>query len=492
MARILSQGVNYPVILRVQGWLLMLESLFMLLPVGVALFYGESNVALIFGATFAFTMGVGAAMAYGIKPKNRSMNKREGLMLTASVWVFFSAFGMIPFLATGTLPKVTDAFFETMAAFTTTGSSVIVDLEQVSHGVLFWRSLMQWIGGLGIILFTLAVLPMLNYKGGIALFNAEVTGITHERMRPRVNQTAKSLWSIYVGLTILLALLLTPAMGTFDSVCHALTTMSTGGYSTKNNGLAYWHSKYVAYVVMSFMFLGGVNFSLIFFAITGKFKKVWRSDVFKWYVAIIILVSLAIFGRMCYADLFENNGERIMISLFDTISAITSTGFSPAEYHDSGEMILMLLSIIMFFGGMAGSTSGGAKLDRFIVLIKNSKNELYRALHSNSVTSVWIDHKALPQVRINKVIAFLSIYVVIIILVAFILTCFNLPLFDALYTSMSALSNVGLGYGITGPQGSWAHLPDAAKWIVAMEMMVGRLELFTVLVLFTRSFWIKD
>ena len=466
MARSLSQGINFPVILRVLGWLLMIESLFMLIPLGVAVYYGESNVAWVFAATTAFTSICGALMAYRIKPKNRSMNKREGLLLTASVWVVFSMFGMIPFLATGTLPSVTDAFFETMAGFTTTGSSVITDLESLTHGMLMWRSLMQWIGGLGIILFTLAVLPMLNYKGGIALFNAEVTGITHERMRPRVNQTAKALWAIYLGLTILLALLLVPAMGSFDAVCHALTTMSTGGFSTKNTGLLHWHSFYIAIVVMSFMFLGGVNFSLLFFAITGKFSRVWKSSVFKWYVLIIVLSAVIIIAKMLYSGYCNNNSERVLFAFFDTVSAITSTGFSVVNYAHTGEFIPMLLMMIMFFGGMAGSTSGGAKLDRLIVLGKYCRNEIYRVLHSNSVTAVWIDHKALSQSRLNKVTAFLSIYVIIILFVGFILSAFDIPMYDAMFASMSALSNVGMGYGVTGADGSWALLPDAAKWIL--------------------------
>ena len=488
----LSQNINFPIILRLVGWLLMIESLFMLLPMGVSWYYGENYEAIVFLVTLLITLATGVGMAYGIKPASRSMRKREGLLLTSLVWIFFSIFGMIPFLATGTLNTVTDAFFETMAGFTTTGSSVIPDLDKVSHGILLWRSLMQWIGGLGIILFTLAVLPMLNYKGGIALFNAEVTGITHERMRPRVNQTAKTLWGIYLALTVLLGLLLYPVMGGFDATCHALSTISTGGFSTKNSGLMYWHSFYLGIVVMVFMFLGGINFSLIYFTIMGKFKRLWKSSIFKWYVFIIVLCGGTILLRMLFMNIGNNNSERAVFSFFDTISAITSTGYSKGNYEETGEFISIILMVLMFFGGMAGSTSGGAKLDRFVVLIKNCKNELYKVLHPNSVTAVWVDGKAMPQARINKVTAFLAIYVLIIFIVAIILTAFNIPLFDALFSSMSVISNVGLGYGVTGVDGSWAILPDAAKWILSLEMLIGRLELFTVLVLFSRGFWVKD
>lgn len=492
MPSTLSQNINFPVVLRLVGWLLMIESLFMLLPMGVAWYYGENHVAIVFLITLLVTHLSGVAMAYGIKPASRSMRKREGLLLTSLVWVFFSGFGMIPFLATGTLTSVTDAFFESMAGFTTTGSTVITDLDAVSHGVLLWRSLMQWIGGLGIILFTLAVLPMLNYKGGIALFNAEVTGITHERMRPRVNQTAKTLWGIYLALTVLLGVLLYPVMGGFDATCHALSTISTGGFSTKNNGLMYWHSFYLGIVVAVFMFLGGINFSLLYFTIMGKFKRLWKSSIFKWYILIIAVCGVTILLRMLYLNIGNSHGERAMFSFFDTVSAITSTGYSKGNYEETGEFISIILMVLMFFGGMAGSTSGGAKLDRFVVLLKNCKNELYKVLHPNSVTAVWVDGKAMPQSRINKVTAFLAIYVLIIFIVAIFLTAFNIPLFDALFSSMSVISNVGLGYGVTGVDGSWAILPDAAKWILSLEMLIGRLELFTVLVVFSRGFWVKD
>ena len=492
MSTTLSQNINFPIVLRLVGWLLMIESQFMLLPMGVSWYYGENHVAIVFLITLLVTLVAGVAMAYGLKPASRSMRKREGLLLTSLVWIFFSIFGMIPFLATGALDSVTDAFFETMAGFTTTGSSVIPDLDKMPHGILLWRSLMQWIGGLGIILFTLAVLPMLNYKGGIALFNAEVTGITHERMRPRVNQTAKTLWGIYLALTILLGLLLYPVMGGFDATCHALSTISTGGFSTKNNGLMHWHSFYLGIVVMVFMFLGGINFSLLYFTIMGKFKRLWKSSIFKWYVFIIAICGGAILLRMLYLNIGNTNAERTMFSFFDTISAITSTGYSKGNYEETGEFISIILMVLMFFGGMAGSTSGGAKLDRFVVLIKNCKNELYKVLHPNSVTAVWVDGKAMPQARINKVTAFLAIYVLIIFVVAIYLTAFDIPLFDALFSSMSVISNVGLGYGVTGVDGSWAILPDAAKWILSLEMLIGRLELFTVLVVFSRGFWVKD
>jgi len=488
-----NQNINFPIVLRMQGWLLLIEAAFMLLPLGVSWLYDEPTSLRAFIYSTAITAGVGAAMAFGIRPRSTSMHKREGLMLTAIIWVFFSVFGMLPYLFSDTFNNVTDAFFETMAGFTTTGSSVIRYVEEIPHGVLFWRAMTQWIGGMGIILFTLAVIPMLNQKGGIALFNAEVTGMTHERLRPRVSQTAKDLWLIYIGLTaVLTVLLFLGPMDWFDAICHAMTTTSTGGYSTKNIGLDYWNSSYVFIVVIIFMFIGGVSFSVIAAVGRGNFKRLTHNDTLRWYCLTTLITTIAIMGYMAYMSFLDNHFDRFVYGAFDTLSAITSTGFSTFDYEDSGEFVTVVLMVMMFFGGMAGSTSGGAKLDRLIVLLKSTANDFYRLLHTNSVRAVHIDGKPVPHHVVNKVFTFFTVYIIIIMVVALYLTFYGIPVFDAMYTSMSAISNVGIGYGVTGSNGSWVALHPGAKWVLAFEMMVGRLELFTVLVMFTRSFWKKD
>lgn len=488
-----KQHINFAIVLRMQGWLLLIEAAFMLLPLGISCLYNESTSLWAFIYSTAITAGAGALMAFGIRPKSKSMHKREGLMLTAIIWVFFSLFGMLPYLFSDTFNNVTDAFFETMAGFTTTGSSVIRYVEEIPHGVLFWRAMTQWIGGMGIILFTLAVIPMLNQKGGIALFNAEVTGITHERLRPRVSQTAKDLWLIYIGLTFLLTLLLVAGpMDWFDAICHAMTTTSTGGYSTKNIGLDYWQSSYVFIVVIIFMFIGGISFSIIAATFRGDFKRIRNNNTLRWYCMTALITTVIIVAYMAYKAFLDNNFDRFVYGSFDTISAITSTGFSTFDYEDSGEFVTVILMVMMFFGGMAGSTSGGAKMDRLIVLLKNTANEFYRVLHTNSVRAVHIDGKPVPNHVVSKVNTFFAVYIGIIMVVALYLTFFDIPVFDAMYTSMSAISNVGIGYGVTGPDSSWVVLHPAAKWVLAFEMMVGRLELFTVLVIFTSSFWRKD
>jgi trk system potassium uptake protein TrkH len=488
-----NQHINFAIVLRMQGWLLLIEAAFMLLPLAVAWYYGEQSALRAFIYSTLITAVAGVVMAFGIKPRSKSMNKREGLMLTAIVWVFFSVFGMLPYLFSETLNNVTDAFFETMAGFTTTGSSVIRYVEEIPHGVLFWRAMTQWIGGMGIILFTLAVIPMLNQKGGIALFNSEVTGITHERLRPRVSQTAKDLWLIYIALTGLLTVLLCIGpMDWFDAICHAMTTTSTGGYSTKNIGLDYWHSSYVFIVVLIFMFIGGISFSIIAAVLHGNFSRIRHNNTLRWYCMTTLITTVGIFLYMIYMGFLDTHGDRFIYSAFDTLSAITSTGFSTFDYENSGEFVTVVLMVMMFFGGMAGSTSGGAKMDRFIVLLKNTANEFYRVLHTNSVRAVHIDGKPVPNHVVSKVNTFFTVYIGIIMVVALYLTFYGIPVFDAMYTSMSAISNVGIGHGVTGSNGSWVSLHPGAKWVLAFEMMVGRLELFTVLVIFTRSFWKKD
>lgn len=492
-----AYSINYVMVLRVLGWLLVIESFFLALPAGVSLYYGETGIATAFLKTVAITITVGLLLTYGFRNKyrNSTMHKREGLLLTSSVWFVFSLFGMLPLLFSSTVDGITDAFFETMSGFTTTGASVISDVEALPRGIVFWRSLSQWVGGMGIILFTLAVLPMLNYKGGVTLFSSEVTGITHERVRPRVSQTAKSMWTIYITMTVIMfGLLLLGPMNWFDSICHTLSTVSTGGFSTMNDGLHYWHDYYSDAVIISFMLMCGINFSVIYALFAERnWKLVYKNAVLRWYLGVIIFGSIAIFCRVQYMGFCDTISDSILYSVFDTISAITSTGFSSIDYEESGQFIFFLLLMLMFFGGMAGSTSGGAKIDRFIVLFKYVRNELYKAVNPNAVTAIRLNNKSVSRGVIDKVLAFLALYVFILVAVAVILTLYGMPAFDAMFNSLSAISNIGFGYGeMTGGIDKFANLPDLCKWVLAFEMVVGRLELFTVLVLFTRRFWIKD
>ena len=476
--------------MRILGWLLLIEAVFLLMPAATSLYYGESDW-LPFVSTSALTASVGLVLALRSRPTASHIGKRDGYLLTALVWVVFSFFGLIPFLFCSEPMTYSDAFFEAMSGFTTTGASVITSIDNMSHGVHLWRALMQWIGGMGIILFTLAVIPMLNHSGGMQMFNAEVTGITHDKISPRISQTAKSLWLIYIILTvILIALLWAGPMNLFDSICHAFGAISTGGYSSHSAGIAAWSgSVYIKLVLIVFMFLGGVNFGLIYKALHGNFTAIRQNDVFKMYVGIIAMMLGFFALSIVWQGKVESWQSVTIDPLFQIVSTITSTGFTVNNFESWGPFVLSLTFVMMFFGACAGSTSGGAKIDRILYLFKNADNELYRGIYPHSILSVKVNEKVVSPDLVNKVIAFLCIYMLLIVAGGMALTACGVPLVDSFFSSFSCISNTGLGAGVTGYGNSYDILPDAAKWILSLLMLIGRLEIFTVLVLLTPAFW---
>lgn len=482
--------INFLALARVIGLLVVIEAAFMLIPMITSLIYGENDYKA-FAITIGITLFVGALMMC-IRPSRTEMGKREGFLLTALTWVVFSGFGMIPFMIGDSKMTISDAFFEAMSGFTTTGATVMASIDHFSNGIHIWRCLMQWIGGMGIILFTLAVIPMLNHSGGMQMFNAEVTGITRDKLRPRISQTAKGLWLVYVVLTmILVGLLWLGPMNFFDSVCHAFSTMSTGGFSTRNESIGAWDSPYVKSVVTLFMFLGGVNFALLFKVATGHIGELWKSEVFRTYV-YVVAGMMVLFVASIVANNQVHDWQSVTIDpLFQIVSTITSTGLTVGNFENWGSFVIALTFLLMFFGASAGSTSGGAKIDRILFLVKNIRNEIYRCLHPNAICTVRVNGKVLSIELVNKVIAFLCIYVLLIVFGGIILTAIGIPLVDAFFSAFSCIGNTGLGAGVTGYGGSYDIIPDMGKWVLALLMLMGRLELFTVLLLFSRTFWRK-
>ena len=483
--------INVMALTRVVGVLLLIESLFMLIPLITCLVYGENDYKA-FLITILITSVVGGAMTYVARNSDKDMGKREGFLLTALTWVVFSIFGMLPFMIGDSKMSISDAFFEAMSGFTTTGATVMTSIDHLSNGIHMWRCLMQWIGGMGIILFTLAVIPMLNHSGGMQMFNAEVTGVTRDKLRPRISQTAKGLWLVYIILTVILCVLLwLGPMNMFDSICHAFSTMSTGGFSTRTESIGAWDTVYVKSVLTLFMFLGGVNFALLFRAATGHVGDLWKNEVFRAYV-IIVGVALVLFVVAIVANNQVLSWESVTIDpLFQVVSVITSTGLAIGNFENWGSFVIALMFLLMLFGASAGSTSGGAKIDRMLFLMKNINNEVYRCLHPNAVCSVRVCGKVLSADVVNKVIAFLCIYVILIIVGGVVLTATGIPLVDAFFSSFSCIGNTGLGAGVTGYGGSYDIIPNVGKWVLSLLMLMGRLELFTVLLLFTRTFWKK-
>ena len=483
--------INFLALTRIVGLLLLIESMFMLIPLITCLVYNENDYKA-FLITILITSVVGGVMTIATRSSDKDMGKREGFLLTALTWVVFSIFGMLPFMLGDSKMSISDAFFEAMSGFTTTGATVMTSIDHLSNGIHMWRCLMQWIGGMGIILFTLAVIPMLNHSGGMQMFNAEVTGVTRDKLSPRISQTAKGLWLVYIILTLILsALLWLGPMNLFDSICHAFSTMSTGGFSTRTESIGAWDTVYVKSVLTLFMFLGGVNFALLFRAAIGHVGDLWKSEVFRAYV-IIVGVMLGLFVIAIVANNQVLSWESVTIDpLFQIVSTITSTGLTIGDFENWGPFVVALTFLLMMFGACAGSTSGGAKIDRMLFLMKNIRNEIYRSLHPNAICSVRINGKVLSADVVNKVIAFLCIYVILILVGGIVLTATGIPLVDAFFSAFSCIGNTGLGAGVTGYGGSYDIIPDVGKWVLSLLMLMGRLELFTVLLLFTRTFWKK-
>lgn len=482
--------INFRMLLRVMGWLLLMEAVYMFFPFLVSIGYGESD-QFAFGISTGITALAGLLLTFRARPKSKHMGKREGFLLTALVWVVFSLFAQLPFLLCGRHISLSDAFFEAMSGFTTTGVSVIADPAGLSHTMHLWRAMMQWLGGAGIVLFTIAVIPMLNHAGGMQMFNAEVTGVTHDKIMPRISQTAKTLWGIYIVLTLLLTLLLwLGPMNLFDSICYAFGTISTGGYASSPGGIACWHdSVYVMLVLTAFMFLGGVNFGLIFRTFRGDFKALRKNDVFHVYmVAVAGMFVLFVCARLL-GDSYTGLQSVTIDPLFQIVSIITSTGFVIPEYARPEAFVTVLILLMMFSGACAGSTSGGAKIDRVIFLYRNIRNELARCLFPNAILSVKVNGKVVNPELVTKVMVFLAMYVLMIIAGGAALAIFDIPLSSAIFSAFSCLSNTGIDASVIGGTITYAALPDVAKWILSLLMLIGRLEIFTVLVLFLPSFW---
>ncbi len=484
-------GLNVRQLVRVIGWLLLIEAAFMFVPLAACFIWdgGRDASAFIWGIVITALGGCGATFLS--RPSRTDMRKREGYMLTALVWVVFSAFAMIPFMLCSTPFSLCDAYFEAMSGFTTTGASALCSVNCLSKGILMWRCLMQWLGGMGIILFTLAILPALNHSGGMMMFNAEVTGITHDKIRPRISQTAKGLWGIYFILSVILCLLLLCGpMNLFESICHAMSTISTGGDSTTDSSISYWNSVYTESVITLFMFLGGVNFVLIYkLGVTRNLRSVWDNEVFRTYIYIIGGLLVVYAGAIIAGGNYSGLKTVTIDPLFQIVSTVTSTGYVVEGFEEWGPFIFAITFLLMFVGGCAGSTSGGAKIDRAIYLAKNTGNEISKVLHPHAILSVRVNHKVVPHDIVAKVIAFLCLYMMTITAGGLLLTAFGVPLADAFFSSFSCVCNTGFAAGITGYGGGYDLMPDAAKWILSLLMLTGRLELFTVFVLFTRRFW---
>ncbi len=471
------------------GLLLIIEAVFIAISGIVSLIYGQDDLyPLLITSLICFVVGIGLRILTHNADKN--IGKREGYIIVSFVWVIFSIFGALPFVIHGAIPSYTDAFFETMSGFTTTGASILNDIESVPKGLLFWRSLTQWLGGMGIIVLSIAILPIFGI-GGMQLFVAEVPGPTPDKLHPRIKETAKRLWGIYVIFTLAEVILLKlGGMTWFDAINHSFTTMATGGYSTKQASIAFYDSPYIHYVITFFMFIAGTNFTLSYFAFHLKFDKVLKNEEFRYYLGFILFFTLSITFILWY---FEGFGlERsFRDAAFQVVSIITTTGFATADYLQWLPLVIFMLFALMFFGGSAGSTGGSIKIVRIALLLKNSYQELKRIIHPSAVIPVRMNGKSVAPQIISNILAFVVIYMLITIFSTALMSALGYDLESSLGAVAATLGNIGPGIGKVGPIENYAHIPVFGKWFLSFLMLIGRLELFTVLILFSPAFWKK-
>ncbi|QDO93721.1 TrkH family potassium uptake protein [Formosa sediminum] len=492
--------LNQKIIFYFLGSLLLFNGGFILLSTLVSLFYNDGDtLRLLISGLIPITIGI--IIMYSTRDHKKEINKREGYIIVTFGWLAMTLSGTLPYIITQSIPNFTDAFFETMSGYTTTGSSILHDIEIIPHGVLFWRSLTHWIGGMGIIVLAIAILPLLGI-GGMQLFAAEAPGPSADKLHPRITDTAKRLWLIYFGYTLAETLLLWAAgMTFFDAINHALATLSTGGFSTKNASVAYWnHQPIIQYIIILFMYLAGANFVLSYFAFKGKIQKILKDEEFKLYTTFIaVFTAIVAFIIYFRADLGMSSITHPMVwgqaesafrhALFQVLSIITTTGFVSADYTLWTHFLVVFFFGLMFLGGSAGSTSGGVKVVRHLIMIKNGFMEFKRSLHPNAVLPVRYNNKAVTGDIVFNVLAFFILYMLSFIIGALVFSMLGINFESAVGLSASSLGNVGPALGNYGPVTNYAALPAVGKWWCSFLMLIGRLELFTVLVLLTPFFW---
>ena len=484
--------INYRLIYKILGSLLFMLGILLLGSAGLALYFKEDDlVAFLFSAIFSLCCGF--VLKYLGRDADNNLSRRDSYLLVTITWIVFSLFGMLPFIISGYIPGITDAFFETMSGFSTTGATILDDVEWLPHATLYWRTQTQWIGGLGIVFFTIAILPSVVGSGSVKVFAAEATGPMRSKMHPRLSTTAKWIWSIYLALTVgCIASYYAAGMGWFDSINYAMTTTATGGFATHNDSTAFFNSATIDYIAILFQFLAGINFMMLYVSI---FKlrpgTLLKSSEFKLYITIILTATAWIMYL-----LITRNGygleHAFRSSLFQVVSFMTTTGLFNDDAAMWPHITWVILGCLMFIGACSGSTTGGFKCIRLVMVFKVLRNEFHKLLHPNAVLPVKINGVPVPRQQLSTLLAFFAIFTLMVLLTATIMIAAGIDNTNAITIALSCISNVGPTLGTQiGPEMSWSELPEYIKWLCSFLMLVGRLEIMSVLVLFTRAFW-KD
>ncbi len=497
----MTRTFNWRLVFKTMGVLTTLEALFMLVPTFTAWWYHEADLgAWIVSSAITWVTSIWILLA-GRNAEKR-VGEREGYVIVGAVWVVYSLFGMLPFWLSGALPSITDAWYETMAGFTTTGSTVFTDVTAQTHSILLWRSLMQWVGGMGIIVLSVAILPMFGL-GGMQLYSAEVTGVSYEKLSPRIADTAKHMWLTYIALTIAEGILLwICGMGKFDAVCHAMSTISTGGFSTRNTSIIEY-SPAIQWIIAVFIFLSAINFTKLIYLFRGKPLNLIRDEETRWYVgacvAATIFLAVGLFVHYTtliapvatWAQGMRFAGDALRTGFFTAVSTISSTGFVAADYMLWPPVLWMLVFFLMLTGGASGSTAGGIKWVRIGIFAKSALAEIKRRIHPNAVIPVRFNGRTLSEQTTSNVMAFMFFYFAIVMCAAICFCACGIGFDESLGVAVSMIGNVGVSIGQYGPSGCYESFPAVAKWVATFVMLIGRLEIFTVLLLFSRALWRK-
>jgi len=481
--------LNAKIILNVLGQLLFLEAILLAGCLAVGVIYREGDW-LTFGVPIAVAVTVGMLLRYWGRGAANALSRRDGYLIVSLTWLTFSLVGMLPFLVGGAEPRIAAAFFETMSGFTTTGASVLTNIDSLPHSLLFWRSLSHWVGGIGIVFFTVAVLPRTNI-GEQKIFSAETTGLKIGKLHPRIRTTAHWIGALYLTLTSACAVsLYFGGMGVFDAVNHAFSALSTGGFSTHQDSIGWFHSQQIEYILMVYMFLGGINFTLLYlFLIKRRWKSVWLDDELRCYIGIALFVTVAGAFTLIFLD-HRPVVESIRVAAFHTISIQTTTGFTTEDFMLWDPAAWMFVVFITAFGGCAGSTSGGIKCVRLLTIYKVTLGEFRRLLHPRAMFPVRVNNTQIGNDVVRTIFVFCAAYLALVLVGSATLMIMGLTMMDAVSCCLTMLSNVGPGFGYqVGPLDSWGNLPDAALWVCSFLMLAGRLEIFAILLPFIPEFW---
>jgi len=477
-------------ILHVLVILLAVIAIFMLIPAGIALWYGEMESLKAFLLPILAFIPLGTII-YAVTKNNRNkvLSPRDGFMLVSLSWVLSSAIGALPFYLSGAIPRYTDAYFETMSGFTTTGASILTAIEGLPYSILFWRSLTHWLGGMGIVVLTVAIFPLLGI-GGLQLLKAEAPGPSVDKITPKIAHTAKILWFIYLGLTVLeTLLLLLGGMNLFDALTHTFGTMATGGFSPKNSSVGFYNSPYIHWVITIFMVMAGMNFALYFKLLTGRLKDVFIDSELRAYLGIFFIASLAITFSLMKNHVFTGFFEGFQYAAFQVASIITTTGYATTDFDLWPAFSKTILFLMMFIGGCAGSTGGGIKVVRIVTLFKLALRELKRLIYPKGVFHLWLNKMVVRKDIISVITGFVFLYIFSLLATTVAVSAGGYDILTSFSTALATVGNIGPGFNLVGPSMNYSFYQPWIKWVLSLAMMMGRLEIYTVMVLFIPQFW---